>query len=88
MVLNNFYIITYQQCVPKTISLIISDRDADETLTWDEYSSIPSDNVFVKHSEKNKDEFVNHMDRNKDGKLDKREILVSNKHVESSSSLA
>lgn len=54
------------------------DRDGDEALTWEEYSSIPSDSLLVRYSGiKKKDEFLNHIDKDKDGKLDKREILVS-----------
>jgi len=52
------------------------DRDADELLTWEEYSSISEDSILVKRSEKRRDEFDNFMDRNRDGKLDKREILT------------
>ena len=52
------------------------DRDADELLTWEEYSSISDESILVKRSEKRRDEFDNFMDRNRDGKLDKREILV------------
>jgi hypothetical protein len=56
----------------------ITDKDADETLTWEEYSLIPSESLLVRYSEnKRKEEFNNFIDRNRDGKLDKREILVS-----------
>lgn len=54
------------------------DKDADEILNWEEYSSIPSDNMIVRYTDTSrKDEFEHFMDKNKDGKLDKREILVS-----------
>lgn len=57
---------------------MFTDRDADEKLAWDEYSSIPADSLLIRFSvNKRREEFENHMDRNKDGKLDKREILVS-----------
>lgn len=56
----------------------VSDKDADEILTWEEYSSIPADSLLVRYSDtKREDEFYNFIDRNKDGKLDRREILVS-----------
>ncbi|XP_046458033.1 45 kDa calcium-binding protein-like [Daphnia pulex] len=52
------------------------DKDADETLTWEEYSLIPSESLLVRYSEnKRQEEFNNFIDRNRDGKLDKREIL-------------
>ena len=60
------------------ICLCLADKDADETLTWEEYSIIPADSLLVRYSEKKRqEEFYNFIDRNKDGKLDKREILVS-----------
>jgi len=53
------------------------DRDADETLTWEEYSSIPINSILVKYTEdKREEEFYNFIDRNRDGKLDKKEILA------------
>lgn len=53
------------------------DRDADESLTWEEYSSIPINSILVKYTEdKREEEFYNFIDRNRDGKLDKREILA------------
>lgn len=52
--------------------------NADDVLTWDEYSSIQIESLLVKHSDpiKKKEEFILHIDRNKDGRVDKREILV------------
>lgn len=56
----------------------IPDKDADETLTWEEYSLIPAESLLVRYSDKKRqEEFNNFIDRNRDGKLDKREILVS-----------
>ncbi|KAK4011966.1 45 kDa calcium-binding protein [Daphnia magna] len=52
------------------------DKDADETLTWEEYSLIPAESLLVRYSDKKRqEEFNNFIDRNRDGKLDKREIL-------------
>lgn len=51
------------------------DRDADDTLTWEEYSSISEDSVLVKRTVQRREEFDNYIDRNRDGKIDKREIL-------------
>ena len=67
---NNYFIIFF---------LSFLDLDADEALTWDEYSSIKSESVLVRHSDlkKRKEEFTLYIDKNKDGRLDKREILVS-----------
>lgn len=56
----------------------LADRDGDEALDWEEYSSIPSDSLLVRYSGiRKKDEFLKFIDINKDGKLDKREILVT-----------
>lgn len=65
------------KCNKMMLTFFSTDRDADETLTWEEYSSIPINSILVKYTEdKREEEFYNFIDRNRDGKLDKKEILV------------
>lgn len=62
---------------------VVTDRDADELLTEDEFSELPFDgngvdqSVSMPVSLERREEFRHLIDKNKDGKADRSELLVS-----------